>query len=100
MVELAEDARRLEAVIDAQLAAGAVAIGVDGRLGHAQFAGDLLGAEMLVDEAQAITLSRSQHIGNVRYVSQRPLQSLSRSKRRLSADVYFDERIHAPRAVL
>jgi len=30
------------AVLDAELAAGAVAIGVDRGLGHAEFAGDLL----------------------------------------------------------
>lgn len=55
---------------------------------------------MLVDQPQAITLPRRQYVDSVRDVSQRPLQSLNRSKRRLSRLVYFDERIHAPRVVL
>jgi len=59
-VEVGEAARRLIAVAGAQLAAGAVAIGVDGGLGHAQFAGDLLGAQMPVHQAQAFALSRRQ----------------------------------------
>jgi hypothetical protein len=41
-VELPRQARRGIAILDAQLAAGAVAIGVDGSLRHAEFAGDLL----------------------------------------------------------
>ena len=48
------------AVGDAELAAGTVAIGVDRGLGHPQFAGDLLGAEVAIDEAQAFPLSRRQ----------------------------------------
>jgi hypothetical protein len=59
-VEVREAARRLIAVAGAQLAAGAVAIGVDGGLGHAQFAGDLLGAQMPVHQAQTFALSRRQ----------------------------------------
>jgi hypothetical protein len=45
------------AVLDAELAPGAVAVGVDGSLGHAEFAGDLLGGQMLVHQAQAFTLA-------------------------------------------
>lgn len=48
------------AVGDAELAARTVAIGVDRGLGHPQFAGDLLGAEVAIDEAQAFPLSRRQ----------------------------------------
>lgn len=55
---------------------------------------------MLVDQPQAITLPRRQYVDSVRDVSQRPLQSLNRSKRRLSRLVYFDERIRPPRVVL
>jgi hypothetical protein len=65
VVEFAQDAGGLEAVVDAELAARAVAVGVDGRLRHAEFAGDLLGAEMLVDQPQAITLTRCQHVDSV-----------------------------------
>ena len=90
MVEFAQEAGGLEPVVDAQLAPRAVAVGVDGRLGHPQFARDLLGAEMLVDQPQAITFPRCQSVDSVRDVSQRPLQSLRRSKRRLSRHVYFD----------
>ena len=93
MVEFAQDAGGLEAVVDAQLAPGAVAIGVDRRLGHAELAGDLLGAEMLVDQPQAITLTRCQHVDSVRDIGQRPLQSGRHSKRRLSRRVYLDARI-------
>ena len=50
------------AVSDAQLAPRAVAIGVHRGLRHAQFAGNLLGAEMLMDEAQAITLALGQQL--------------------------------------
>jgi len=50
----------LEAVVDAELAARPIAIGVDGGLRHSQLAGDLLGAEMLVDKTQAIALALRQ----------------------------------------
>jgi hypothetical protein len=48
------------AVLDAQLAPGAVTIGVDRRLRHSEFAGDLLRRKMLVDQAQAFTFARGQ----------------------------------------
>ncbi|MFA5601627.1 MAG: hypothetical protein WDA06_13610, partial [Phenylobacterium sp.] len=57
-----EQAGRLVAVADAELAAGPVAIGVDGGLRHPQFARDLLGRKVLVDEAQAFALSRRQEL--------------------------------------
>lgn len=50
------------AVGDAQLAPRAVAIGVHRSLGHAQFAGDLFGAEMLIHQAQTIALALCQQL--------------------------------------
>jgi hypothetical protein len=44
------------AIVDAELAARAVAIGVHRGLGHPEFAGDLLGRKMLIDQAQALPL--------------------------------------------
>ena len=61
-VELADDARGFVAVGDAELLAGAVAVGVDRGLRHAQLAGDLLGAEVLVDEAQTFALPLRQEL--------------------------------------
>ena len=61
-VELADDARGFVAVGDAELLAGAVAVGVDRGLRHAQLAGDLLGAEVLVDEAQAFALPLREQV--------------------------------------
>jgi hypothetical protein len=99
-VELAGQAGGGIAILDAELAPRAVAIGVDRGLRHAEFAGDLFGAEMLVDQPQAITLTRCQHVDSVRDISQRPLQSVRHSKRRLSRHVYLDPRIRATRVVL
>jgi hypothetical protein len=42
-IELARQASGAVAIVDAEFAAGAVAIGVDRGLGHAKLAGDLLG---------------------------------------------------------
>lgn len=47
----------LIAVAGAELAPGAVAIGVHRGLRHAQLAGDLLGRQVPIDEAQAVTLA-------------------------------------------
>ena len=47
-VELPHEARGLIAIGDAELLAGAVAVGVHRGLGHAKLAGDLLGTEVLV----------------------------------------------------
>jgi hypothetical protein len=59
-VELAGQARRGVAVLDAQFAAGAVAIGVDGSLRHAELTGDLLRGQVLIDQAQAFALARRE----------------------------------------
>ena len=58
----AQQPRGLVAVVHAELAPGAVAVGVDGGLRHAQLAGDLLGAEMLVDEPQALPFALRQQL--------------------------------------
>jgi hypothetical protein len=59
-VELTGDAGRGVAILDAQLAASAVAVGIDGSLRHAEFAGDLLRRKVLVDQAQAFALARRE----------------------------------------
>jgi hypothetical protein len=64
-VELTGDARGGIAILHAQLAAGAVAIGVDGSLRHAEFAGDLLRRQMLIDQPQAFTLSRREQADRI-----------------------------------
>ena len=56
-IELAGQARGGVAVFDPELAARAVAIGVHRGLGHAEFAGDLLGRKMLIDQSQAFALA-------------------------------------------
>lgn len=53
-VAVLEQARGLVAVVDAKLPARAVAIGVDRGLRHPQFARDLLGAQVPVDQPQAL----------------------------------------------
>ena len=47
-------------ILDAELAARAVAVGIHRGLGHAKFAGDLLGREMLIDQPQAFALTRRE----------------------------------------
>ena len=59
-VELPGEARGGVAVLDAELAARAVAIGIHRGLGHAELAGDLLGRQVLIDQAQAIALTRRE----------------------------------------
>jgi hypothetical protein len=59
-VELAGQARGGVAILHAQLAPRAVAIGVDGSLRHAELAGDLLGRQVLIDQPQAFALTGSQ----------------------------------------
>jgi len=59
-VELAGEPGRGVAILHAQLAAGAVAVGVDRGLRHAEFAGDLLGRQVLIDETQAFALARRE----------------------------------------
>ena len=59
-VELSGEACGGVAVLHAQLAAGAVAIGVHGSLRHAEFAGDLLRRQVLIDQSQAFALTRRE----------------------------------------
>ena len=58
----AQQARGFVPVGHAKLAPGAVAVGVDGGLGHAELTGDLLGAQVLVDETQALAFARGQDV--------------------------------------
>jgi hypothetical protein len=60
-----EPAGGLVTVAYPQLAPGAVAIGVDRSLGHAQLPGDLLGGKVAVDEPQAFSLPRSQEFDRI-----------------------------------
>jgi len=53
------------AVVDAELAAGAVAIGIHRGLRHAQLAGDLLRAQVTVHQAQAFALSGGQKLDGI-----------------------------------
>ena len=57
---VSQQAGGVVAVADAELGAGAIAIGVDRGLGHAELSGDLLGAEMPIDQAQAFPLPPRQ----------------------------------------
>ena len=57
-VELPGEAGRGVAVLNAQLAAGPIAIGVHRCLGHAELAGDLLRRQVLIDQPQAFALAR------------------------------------------
>jgi hypothetical protein len=59
-VESASEAGGGVAILDAELAAGAVAVGVHRGLGHAEFAGDLLRRQMLVDQPQTLALTRRE----------------------------------------
>ncbi|MDB5496915.1 MAG: hypothetical protein JWP28_946 [Phenylobacterium sp.] len=59
-VELAGELGGGVAVLDAKLAARAVAVGVDRSLGHAEFAGDLLRRQVLIDQPQALAFSRGE----------------------------------------
>ena len=87
-VEAARQAGGGVAILDTQLAAGAVAIGIHRGLGHAQFASDLLGRQVLVDEAQTFALARSQQV-HVIVVDVIAGAHQAASKRRLLPRVYF-----------
>ena len=63
MVKLAGEAGSGVAVVYAQLPPGAVAVGVDRRLGHAELPGDLLGGKVLIDKPQAFALTRRKKRG-------------------------------------
>jgi len=60
-----ERARGGVAVRNPQLAAGAVAIGVDRRLRHAELSRDLLGAQVPIDKPQTLALSGGQKLDRV-----------------------------------
>ena len=89
-VELAGDPGGGVAVLDAELAPSAVAIGVDRRLRHAKFAGDLLGRQVLIDQPQAFALTLGEQAHKVVRTVVPYAHSLC-SKRRTGAHVYFDE---------
>ena len=55
-------ARRVVAVGRAEPLAGLVQMPVDGVLGEAQLAGDLLGAHVTVDETKALTLTLGETV--------------------------------------
>jgi len=61
-----QQAGGLVAIADAQLAPSPVAVGVDRGLGHAELARDLLGAQVLVDQAQALALALRQQLDRMR----------------------------------
>jgi hypothetical protein len=94
-VQLARQARGGVAVLDAQLAPRAVAIGVDRGLRHAQFTGDLLRGKVLIHEAQtfAFTGGEQPH-GIVDDVV--ACAHYANSKRRLGPPVYFKAKIGSP----
>ncbi len=55
-----EQPGRLVAIVDSQPMARLIDVGVDGVFGDSQPPGDLLGAEVLMDQPQALALARSQ----------------------------------------
>ncbi len=57
-----QEARRLVAVVCAEALAGLVHMSVDGVLGDAQLPGDLLGAQVLVNQAQALPLAGGEQL--------------------------------------
>jgi hypothetical protein len=98
-VELAGQPGGSVAVLDAQLAPGAIAIGVHRCLGHAKFAGDLLGRQMLVHEPQAFALARREQPDRLLGNDVPPAHDAA-SKRRLRRLVYFDAKTAAGSATL
>ena len=69
-VELAGEAGGGISVVHAELAPGAVAVGVDRGFGHAELAGDLFGGQVLIDQPQAFALAgrkkRRWIVGDIR----------------------------------
>ena len=59
---VSQTAGSLISVARAKFSPGTVAIGIDGSLRHAQLAGDLLGTEVTIDQAQALALTLSQSV--------------------------------------
>ena len=87
-VGLPREAGRGVAILDSELAARAVAIGVHRGLGHAELAGDLLGRQVLVDQAQAIALAGREQSYRI-FGDDVPCAHGAFTKRRLAAFVYF-----------
>ena len=54
--------RRVVAVLGAQALARLVQMGIDGVLGDAEAAADLLGAQVLVDQPEAFPLTRGEQV--------------------------------------
>jgi len=90
-VELPGEAGGGVAVLNAQLAPRAVAIGVHRGLGHAQFAGDLLRGQMLIDQPQAFALALREQPNRV-FRTVVACAHGAGSKRRVCAHVYFNEK--------
>ena len=69
-IELPSEAGGAVAILDAELAPSAVAIGIDRRLGHTELTGDLFGGQVLIDKPQAFALTRRKKrrwiVGEVR----------------------------------
>ena len=98
-VVAAQQAGGLVTVVHAELAPRAVAVGVHERLRHPQLPGDLLGAEMLVHEPQALPFALRQQLDRMG-CRIGPHRHANHSKRRLSRFVYLGARIQPPRVVL
>jgi len=94
-VELARQPGGGVAILHAQLAPRAVAIGVDRGLRHAEFTGDLLRRQVLIDEAQTFAFAGGeQPHGIIDDVV--ACAHYANSKRRLGPHVYFKAKIGAP----
>lgn len=62
---IGESPGRFIAVPGPQLPPGPVAIGVHGRFGHPQLAGDLFGTQVTIDQAQTLAFPRGQAFDGV-----------------------------------
>jgi hypothetical protein len=94
-----QEAGRLVPVVHAELASGAVAIGVHRRLRHPQLSSDLLRAQVLIDEAQAFAFALRQQLDGARH-GVGPCGHGETSKRRLFRSVYLYGRINDVRVDL
>src|SRR5579862_1531858 len=91
-VELPGEPGRGVAVLDAELPASPIAVGVHRGLGHAEFARDLLGRQMLIDQPKAFTLAGREQSDRV-LCDDVPCAHGPTSKRRLEAYVYFKAKV-------
>jgi hypothetical protein len=91
-IQLPRHPRRGEAILDAQLAPRAVAIGVHRSLRHAELAGDLLRRQMLVHQPQAIALALGEQSHRV-FDDFVACPHSARIKRRLGLRVYFNAQL-------